>query len=243
MDDRLNPDELRELLGAFALGAVDDAEHEQVEAFVLHDHDARVELHQLEHAVAWLGHASPRPSEAAWSSVRAAMARDLESGGGGSADAVGAADNVVSLDTFESRRSPSRWRRLVAVAAAAVIVVGTAIGVGRVILEDSGDPVRNVALQAPDGRTAVVVHVASNGTAEIRTASLPAPPPGRIYQLWSQPNAATPMRSVALLGRTPRGHRVRLPSRSARLAISVEPKGGSTAPTTDPVAISELGAS
>ena len=58
-DDDLTPEELHELLGAFALGALDDDERAQVEDYVLHDADARAELHQLEHAVAWLGHASP----------------------------------------------------------------------------------------------------------------------------------------------------------------------------------------
>ena len=77
MDERLTPEELRELLGAFALDAVDPEERAQVEEFVLDDRDARVELHQLEHAVAWLGHASPRPSDAAWNAVRLEMARDL----------------------------------------------------------------------------------------------------------------------------------------------------------------------
>lgn len=240
MDDRLNPDELRELLGAFALGAVDETEHEQVEAFVLDDHDARVELHRLEHAVAWLGHASPRPSEASWSAVSAEMIRDLEAGGDDSGDGAEPDHNVVAMESFESRRSPNRWRRLVAVAAAVVIVVGSALAVGSVILEDSGDPAHNVALNASDGRRAAVVHVASDGTAVIRTASLPTPPAGHEYQLWSQPKADAPMQSVGVLGRTPSGHRVRIPSPSVRLAISVEPDGGSTQPTTDPVAISDL---
>jgi anti-sigma-K factor RskA len=128
----------------------------------------------------------------------------------------------------------------VAVAAAAVIVVGSAIAVGSAILKDSGNPAHTVALNAPDGRPAVVVHVASNGSAVIQTASLQKPASGHVYQLWSQPKADAPMQSVGVLGRTPSGHRVRIPSPSVRLAISVEPDGGSTQPTTDPVAISDL---
>jgi anti-sigma-K factor RskA len=240
VDDRLNPDELRELLGAFALGAVDETEQEQVETFVLDDHDARVELHQLEHAVAWLGHASPRPSEASWNAVSAEMTRDLEVGSEKSNDDEDPNDRVVAMESFESRRSPNRWRRLVAVAAAAVILVGSAIAVSSAILEDSGNPAHTVALNASDGRRAAVVHVASNGTAVIQTASLPTPPAGHEYQLWSQPKADAPMQSVGVLGRTPSGHRLRIPSPSVRLAISVEPDGGSTQPTTDPVAISDL---
>ncbi len=252
MDERLTPEELRELLGAFALGAVDDDEREQVEAFVLEDLDARAELHQLEHAVAWISHASPRPSEATWDALRAEMAQDL------TLDAATAppdpetpdpetpdpetADNVVSMTAFASKRPATTWRRLVAVAAAVLIVVGTAIGIGSVILKDSGSPARNVALRSPDGRTAVVIRVASDGSGEVRTASLPAPAPGHIYQLWSQPSATSPMRSVGLLGRSPSGHRFHIPSQADRLAISEEPAGGSPEPTTNPVAVSAVGA-
>ncbi|MEP6624440.1 MAG: anti-sigma factor [Acidimicrobiia bacterium] len=254
MDERLNPEELRELLGVFALGAVDDDEREQVEAFVLEDLDARAELHQLEHAVAWINHASPRPSAASWDALHAEMQQDLALDAAstpernepdtpvrGSSDRE-PADNVVALDAFTSKRPTNAWRRLVAVAAAVVIVVGTAIGIGSVILKDSGSPARNVALKAPDGRIAVVVRVESNGNGTIRTASLPAPAPGHIYQLWSQPSATSPMRSAGLLGRSPSGQTFHIPSHADRLAISEEPAGGSHEPTTNPVAVSAVGA-
>jgi hypothetical protein len=250
VDERLNPEELRELLGVFALGAVDDDEREQVESFVLDDLAARAELHQLEHAVAWINHASPRPGEATLDALRMEMQQDLALGAvtdpaPGADDGPGdneTGDNVVSLTSFESKRPANNWRRLVAVAAAVLIVVGTAIGIGSVILKDSGSPAHNVALKAPDGSTAVVVRVESNGTGTIRTTSLPAPAPGHIYQLWSQPTATSPMHSAGLLGRSPSGRTFRIPSRADRLAISEEPAGGSREPTTNPVAVSDVGA-
>ena len=227
MDERLTPDELRGLLGAFALGAVDEHEREQVEEFVLNDRDARAELHQLEHAVAWLGHASPRPSEQSWNSLRLEMDRDL--GGPGT---------VTSMTTFESRRNRRSWRQLVAVAAAAVVLVGTAVGVARVIEKDSGPTTRTVALHAPTGHTAVEASIARNGDGSIRTSNLPAAPAGHVYQLWAQPTSAAPMQSAGLLGRSPAGHHLHIPPGSVRIAISVEPDGGSPAPTTKPVAVS-----
>ena len=230
MDERLTPDELRGLLGAFALGAVDAHEREQVEEFVLDDRDARAELHQLEHAVAWLGHASPRPSEQSWDSLRLEMDRDLAAPG-----------TVTSMATFESRRNRRGWRQLIAVAAAAVILVGTAIGVARVIEKDSGGPTtRTIALHAPSGRTAVEASIARDGDGSIRTSNLPAAPAGHVYQLWAQPTTTAPMHSAGILGRSPAGHHVHIPPGSARIAISVEPDGGSPAPTTDPVAVSDV---
>lgn len=230
MDERLTPDEPRGLLGAFALGAVDPDEHEQVEEFVLDDREARAELHQLEHAVAWLGHASPRPSEQSWDALRLEMDRDLAVPG-----------TVTSMATFKPRRNRRGWRQLIAVAAVAVILVGTAIGVARVIEKDSWRPTtRTVALHAPSGRTAAEASIARNGDGSIRTSNLPAAPAGHVYQLWAQPTSTAPMRSAGILGRSPAGHHVHVPPGSVRIAISIEPHGGSQAPTTDPVAVSDV---
>lgn len=237
MDERLNPDELRELLGAFALDAVDADERDQIEQFVLDDRDARVELHQLEHAVAWISHASPRPSAAAWDSVRREMDRDLAAPSvtAPSGDTVEPTGSVVAL---EPRRIRRNWRQLTAVAAAAVILVGTAIGVAKIIDKDSGPATRTVALHAPDGRTAISASLASNGDGSIVSSTLPAAPAGHVYQLWAQPTPTTPMHSAGLLGRSIAGEHIHIPPGSTRIAISVEPDGGSPAPTTDPVAIS-----
>ncbi len=241
MDERLTPEELRSLLGAFALGAVDTNEREEVERFVLDDHDARTELHQLEHAVAWLGHASPRPTAASWDAVRAEMNRDL----------LGAVPSNVS--ELRAPRAPEigqrtlrgrgAWRRVTAIAAAAALVVGISIAVAGVIDSDSTTRTATaVALRAPDGVAVVNVRVDPDGKGSIAASTLPAAPAGHEYQLWTQPSAEAPMKSAGLLGRAPHaGRPIHVPKHSARFAISIEPIGGSSAPTTDPVAISALG--
>lgn len=240
MDERLTPEELRELLGAFALGAVDPEERTQVEEFVLDDRDARVELHQLEHAVAWLGHASPRPTDAAWETVRLDMARDLENG-----DTAGVPGNsdVVSMTEFAARRGRRSWRQIVAIAAAGLVLLGTAIGVARVIVKDSANTtsrsaLRSVSLRSPDGGVPVRVVLDRDGRGSVRSSDLPPALSGHVYQLWAQSSPTAAMHSAGLLGRSPKGHRVHVPAGSVRIAISVEPEGGSGEPTTDPVAVS-----
>ena len=241
MDERLTPDELRELLGAFALGAVGPGEHEQIEAFVLDDRDARSELHQLEHAVAWLGHASPRPSEASWDAVQREIAADLEvermvERTGTTAAPAHAMAPIADLVAHRSRRN---WRQIVAVAAASIVLLGTAIGVANVILEDSKNPPgRAVALRSPDGRIPIRITLDRNGSGSVRSSELPPALAGHVYQLWAQSSATAPMHSAGLLGRSPKGHHLRVPAGSFRIAVSVEPDGGSTEPTTDPVAVS-----
>lgn len=232
MDEPQDREALRDLLGAYALGALDADEHARVEDYVLHDTDARAELHQLEHAVAWLGHASPRPSEVAWNAVRAEMDRDLAAGAG--APDSGAA-TVVDL---ASRRSRPRWQRLTAVAAALALVVAVGAAMLSVFSSDPGSGTTTVALAAPDGRIAVTAKVSDDGSGTIETSSLPRAPAGHEYQLWAQPNPQTSMHSAGLLGANPNGRRIHVPKHTHRIAISVEPTGGSRAPTTDPVAVS-----
>lgn len=240
MDERLTPEELRELLGAFALDAVDPEERAQVEEFVLDDRDARVELHQLEHAVAWLGHASPRPSDDAWNAVRLEMARDLEH----DEDPLEhRASDVVSMADFASRRGRRSWRQIVAVAAAGLVLLGTAIAVARVIVKDSSSStsrsaLRTVSLQSPDGGVPVRVLLDHDGRGSVRSSDLPTALRGHVYQLWAQSSPTASMHSAGLLGRSPKGHHIHIPVGSVRIAISVEPEGGSAEPTTDPVAVS-----
>ncbi len=242
MDERLTPDELRSLLGAFALGAVDTNEREQVEEFVLDDHDARTELHQLEHAVAWLGHASPRPTAASWDAIRAEMNRDLHREVPTNvSDIRGQRDHEISGRTI---REGGGWRRVTAIAAAAALVVGISVAVTQVIDSDSTTTTATaVAMRAPDGNAVVKLRVGPSGSGTIAASTLRAAPAGHEYQLWTQPNAKTPMQSAGLLGRVPHaGLPIHVPKRSARLAISIEPTGGSAEPTTEPVAVSALGA-
>jgi len=236
MEQDRDPQELRELLGAYALGALDDDEHAQVEDYVLHDTDARSELHQLEHAVAWLGHASPRPSEASWQAVRAEMDRDLAAGTHSDAADEPAGDTVVDL---AARRARPRWARITAVAAALALVVAVGVATFSALSSDGGSsPTTTVALAAPDGQVAVKVRMHDDGTGTIVTSSLPSAPAGHEYQLWSQADATASMESAGLLGTDPDGHPIRIPAHSHRMAISVEPVGGSPQPTTAPVAVS-----
>lgn len=235
MDDELTPDELRALLGAFALGALDEDERAQVETFVLRDRDARAELHQLEHAVAWLGHASPRPSAASWAVVRDEMARDTAPDAEGTEDAETAAAPVVPITAARTARRRSPWYAVAAVAAGIALVLGIALATRGT---DATNPNRTttVALAAPNGTTAVTARVRSDGQGRIVTSSLPAAPTGHVYQLWATTSTRKPMRSAGLLGRDPTARAIRIPPRSVQVAISVEPAGGSVAPTTAPVA-------
>src|SRR3954467_9375290 len=93
-------DDGRELLGAYALNALDADERAWVDELLLTDPSARAELHGPEEGAGGLGHASLRPPTSAWDAISAEVEQDL---------AADRAAGVVPL-----RRSASRSRRWLA---------------------------------------------------------------------------------------------------------------------------------
>ena len=235
MNARLTPKELRELLGAYALGALGADEKTQVEAALLDDPDAREELHRLEHAAAWLGHATPRPPAQAWEAVRVEMERDL----------AAAPATVVPLQPAPASARQRAWRVL-AVAAAMLVVVAGAFGLVRALDGGTSAPrvssnrfeTQNVSLRSADGRLEVLATVRADGSGAIRRSGLPAPAAGRTYQLWS----ITPRGPVSagVIGADPTTRTFRAAPAATALAITDEPAGGSRAPTTTPLVAGDL---
>ncbi|MGI4895500.1 MAG: anti-sigma factor domain-containing protein [Janthinobacterium lividum] len=155
----------------------------------------------------------------------------------------------------------ARWSVLVA--AAAVVVAGVGIGVGLDARRDA-DQARTQAaaeiarqrevtdlLTAP-GSSVVTVAGRSGGSATVvrrgsqaavLTAALPAVGAGQTYQLWLVTgDVAT---SAGLLDPTAAGASTTFVADThgaGAIGISVEPAGGSQAPTTTPVVVAPLGA-
>lgn len=230
MNDNPNHEDPRELLGAYALGAVGADERVTVERMLLEDADARTELHGLEHAVAWLAHASPRPSPSAWDAVAAEVQRDVDEDARTSAPAAG----PVSLDAHRARTREAR-RPLGPIALALAVAAVTLAII--LIVRPGGSGADTVALRDARGRTVVLLRQVSDRRGEVVRSELAPAPAGHELQLWAGRGSGGPMRSAGLLGTAlVDGRRVTIPRGAHELAISVEPTGGSTAPTTAPVA-------
>ncbi|MHA7220801.1 anti-sigma factor [Arthrobacter sp. RHLT1-20] len=152
----------------------------------------------------------------------------------------------------EERRRPQGMRNwLVGVAAAAVIAFG-GVGVGA-YMANQNDPLNQV-LQAGDVRQATV-NVTGGGTATVSVSSsrdaivvkmndVPAPPPGKVYQMWLIPRDGSAPVSQGLMDAESLSKPavVKGISTAAALGITVEPAGGSTSPTMPTVAAAPLGA-
>jgi anti-sigma-K factor RskA len=231
---QLTPDEARELLGVYALGALDDAERAEVEELVLADADARAELHTLQLGVAWLDHASTGAPRHVWRAIGDEIA----------AERVDAGDVAPAsvVDLARRRRAP----RLLAVAAALLVIVVVGVGLLVASRDDPAPSVaalaartadrpgaQTVALRRDDGRAAARVVVA-DGRAYLVWSDRPAPIDGGTYQLWT----LTPdgPRSAGLLGPAARDHVFAVGDDVTGIAVTREPRGGSPAPTGSPVA-------
>ncbi|KIC68397.1 anti-sigma factor [Pseudarthrobacter phenanthrenivorans] len=152
----------------------------------------------------------------------------------------------------EERRGPSGARRwLVGVAAAAAIALG-GVGVGA-YLADQNDPVNMVA-RASDLREASV-NVAGGGKATVliseskdsvvvKMSGVPAPPAGKVYQMWLIPKDGSAPVSQGLMDEQALSKPAVVQGihSAAALGITVEPAGGSTSPTLPTVAAAPLGA-
>jgi anti-sigma-K factor RskA len=141
-------------------------------------------------------------------------------------------------------------------AAAAVVAMAVGVTVWQQPWEESSQvqPVAQQVLQARDARetkvdfkngaSATVVHSDALGRAVIVTRRMPAPPAGKVYELWLDqpgrgmvPAGLMPVRSdqtVVLDGDA---------ATATAAGITVEPEGGSPEPTSEPIALFDFGES
>ena len=101
---------------------------------------------------------------------------------------------------------------------------------------------KRTSLDFPGGASATVTHSDSLHEAVIVTEDMPPPPAGKVYQLWlDQPGEGMvsagvmpvePDQTVLLTGDA---------ATATAAGITVEPAGGSTSPTSPPIALFDFG--
>ena len=151
------------------------------------------------------------------------------------------------------RRKPGRrfalplGRPLAIAGVAAALVLGVALGFGigsatndeqtktQTVVQVRTVQARVDAVAAPSGTAVIVLR---DGVATLRVRGLPAPPAGKVYEVWLlRRGAAAPSPTDALFSVSTQGSgRVALPSVRGVEAVLVtaEPDGGSQAPTSQP---------
>ncbi len=244
MAHELTPSEARELLGAYALDALDDDERRQLEQHLLTDADARAELHALQLGASWLEQSSERPSKDAWSRIAAQLDEEPDE------QPVGEAA-VVSLPEHRARRAGIG--RILAIAAAIVAVVVIAGGVRSAVVDDTNvsDAALAAAVEAANrapgatrlplrdsvGKVTANAVVLPNGDG-ILTATLPTLAERRTYELWALTDDG-PV-SLGTLGRDASPHAFHAELPMSGMSLTDEPAGGVPKPTGPVVARGDL---
>jgi anti-sigma-K factor RskA len=254
-----DPQELRELLAAYALDAVDDVERRAIERLVSQDDDAARELASLRATAAALGGAMETTPPAGLradvlaligTTPQEASAPATHRAAPGSADASRTRPTAApAISEFSLRRRRFARRGLSLVAAAAVVLaVAVPTGVAwqqherAVQAEQQADLIRQVLADptatvlrgdVTGGGTAVAVLTQDEGV--LLAEGLAELDADHVYQLWTI-HHGEPVPSV-VMPTVDGSVQALAPEYEAGdgLAVTIEPPGGSLAPTTPAV--------
>ena len=234
--------EIHALSGAYAVDALEPEEKALFEAHLAACSACQAEVAELQEATALMaGTASTEPSPALRDSVLAGIR------------AVRPLPPEVPATSARVRSLPVR-RRLSALAVAAALV-GVA-GVGTVVWHETtssdqgqltvadrvlraGDAKR-VNLTLGGGASASVVRSVSEGKAVLITRKMPDAPTGRVYELWLQTPAGAMVPAGLMSGGSTTVVLDGDATNATAAGITIEPKGGSESPTTEPIALFDL---
>lgn len=172
------------------------------------------------------------------------------------ADTAESGPSGGGTDADELARARRRRRRLSGLAAAAAVVVAIGIGFGVLGGQTGDDPGGAVTAQQifeqPDARTSttpigvggtLTVHFSAElGAATVAFDAVPAPPDGSDYQLWLIDATGVPQ-PAGVLAELPAANAPYITefTGSGQLAVTLEPDGGSPAPTSTPLGAVALG--
>lgn len=230
-------EDLHSLSGAYVLDALSDQERADFKVHLRRCPACRDEVDSLREVTPLLAETvSTPPPPALREAVLAAAATTRQEA------------PVVEAGDVRPLRQRVR-RHWVALAAAAALVVGG--GITWQVVDQVTTSVTDEVMAAPDARswetttadggTVRVVRSERMGKAVLQVEGLAAPDSGHAYQAWLQ-DASGAMSPAGVMSTTD-GEMVLEGDVDAALGVglSVEPAGGSAQPTTDPVALVELG--
>ncbi|MGH2654108.1 MAG: anti-sigma factor [Actinomycetota bacterium] len=237
---RRRHEEIRELLGAYALDSVDDAERLELERHLEGCATCREEVAEHREVAALVSGPEERPPDHVWARIRAQL---------------GEPRSERASMTEIHRPGPVARRVAAALTAVAMVAVGF-LGWRVAVLEDRidrlggetlaaaaegvlADPdAERLVLRSEDASLAVDVVVLPEGTGYVLQHNLEPVPEDRTYQLWAMVGER-PV-SAGLLGADPAITPFRVGDGTVALAITVERSGGAQRPTSDPIVLGRL---
>lgn len=237
----------RDDAGAWVLGALDERETTTFHAHLQTCVTCRGEVAQLQPVADTLLLVAPQTR--APDAVRDRIMRTVRAEAELLAAAGPEADRPPRAAPAPARR---RWRLALRPAFAGALAAGlVAVVIAGGVL-DGADPSEQVARVVPAqvelpasfrADASLVVH--KDGDARLRMAGMPAPPDGRVYQVWVLREGETDPRPTDALFQPSEGGRatVEVPGgvrNVAAVLVTDEPDGGSPAPTREPTIVAPL---
>jgi anti-sigma-K factor RskA len=223
-------DELEELIAADALDGLSEADRDRmIEEMARHGADCadcrRLIMAYAETAGRLAMAADPLPLSAGAEDRLIELARGVER------EVPAAPATVRSISTGRVRR----WAATAAVAAVLALVAGA---VGYALAPNGpGGGVRVASFKVSAGQTLAVAFSPGTHEAWVVGSNIAAPPNGKVYELWFQSGDTGPMHPAGTFSPTGGGvlSPVSIDPSFSLLAVSVEPPGGSPAPTSAPL--------
>jgi Anti-sigma-K factor rskA/Putative zinc-finger len=255
MDPDLKHDVVVDLLGAFALDAVDPVEVAAISAHLSVCPRCRDDVAQYQRAAAIVANTGGEAPAGVWDGIAARIDSPARPTSGFPPPPRRASDEPIV-----QRPRPRAARRAMAgaagVAAAAIVLLGVEVGhldhrLNQVTAASAGQTLTGAARNAlldpsaqrvtlarvgPGSSPAAQVVVQRSGAAFFFNQGLPALPRGQAYQLWAMIDGQ--VISVGVLGAHPTtvAFSVDFAAATKAFAVTVEPAGGSIAPTRAAVA-------
>ncbi len=229
--------EIDELLGAYALDAVEPIEVNDIERYLTGNPIARSEVDDLREAAAMLALTAndrDRAPEGLWEKIRAEVS---------DASSAEKSGSVTSLDRIradkQARRGADRWLMAAAAFVAAIVLTVGAVNLTRDDTESMGD---KYSAAAKDGRVITLadaktkapmarVALRSDGSGYFRNDGLHSLPAGKVYQLWVVPSSTAQPVSVGIVRSSDEYTTVALDGQFVAIAVSIEDAPGAVSPT------------
>lgn len=245
--------EIHALSGAYAVDALDPEERARFEEHLAACSTCQAEVASLQEAagvVGGLAATTPPPAlrDRVLADIAAVRPLPPEAGTHDTTDdsTDSTAGPVVDLDARRSRR---RWARPLAAAAAVLALAGGGAAVWQQVDHSSSPDLaavdkvilardaQHVSVDLPGGASATVYTSRAEGRAALVTRRMSPAPDGRVYELWLQKDGRMVPAGImhgagnqaVLLDGDLAG--------ATAVGITVEPSGGSTEPTTEPIAL------
>lgn len=146
-------------------------------------------------------------------------------------------------------RERPRWRVVLRPALALTAALGAGLAIGALAINKSSSPTSSTrtieaVVVLPPGSHARAALRRSGSHVELVVASMPAPPPGRIYEVWVERGTRAPSPTDALFSVTSSGSgSVGVPgdlTGVSKVLVTSEPLGGSLKPTRPPVIVASI---